>query len=82
MPGYIIYRDNAKVERFVEVARGMPFYCAAYAMDQVFTQSGLPAFAFIDEHSLCDSYDVGGYESAAKHFPPWLYSASLFDGKK
>ena len=82
VPGYIIYRDSAKIERFVEVARDMPFYCAAYAMDQVFTRSGLPAFAFVDKHSLCGSYDVGGYESVAKQFPPWLYSASLFNGKK
>jgi hypothetical protein len=78
VPAYVYHPDHARAQRFAAQAGGKPFFCVSALLNEAFTRANLPAFAYTSQKRICEPAAAEGYEGAAKSYPDWLYSRSLF----
>jgi len=80
VPVFIRAREKDKVQRLINTASGLPFFCMFEAVDREFINSGIPALKYSRQNKLCEDYAKNSYPYYQKAYPEWLYSLSLFDG--
>lgn len=79
VPAYIYYHDSAKIYNFIKKANNEPYFCVAQALDEEFTNVGVPAFVFSKLNSICNNNNLMNYDTIVANYPDWIYSLSIFD---
>ncbi|QHF29746.1 hypothetical protein PspR32_18845 [Pseudomonas sp. R32] len=77
VPVYVLGKDAGRVNQFVEQSNGKPFFCLSQILDTDFINSGVPAYNFANEHSICTNEANMGYKAIVSLYPDWLYSLSI-----
>ncbi|CAK9888119.1 MULTISPECIES: LTA synthase family protein [Pseudomonas] len=77
VPVYIMGKDEARISQFVEKSKGKPFFCLSQLLDNDFINSGVPAYNFAKQNSICANGARMGYKAIVSLYPDWLYSLSI-----
>jgi len=79
VPMFLKHSNSDRVQKVVSAANRLPIFCAVEALDRELIGSGLPAFSYARQMSICENYSEKGYSYYRDAYPEWLYAISLFE---